>query len=261
MRGDFVDKSEKWDNAAVYFQQVFAGGQNEYNKKLLMFLEEKNMLHPGDKVIDVGCGVGKYGQYFALRGCDVTLTDISAKMLGFAEKNMARFDTPWRTIQCDFAEIDAEKLADRGKYALAISTFCPAVCDTATVRKFSEITDGFCFVSRFCEWEQPERDALFNAMGITPKSPHSDGNEDCENIIRCVSEAGYAPQLEYVDYCWSDERTVDGMTAYICDRYYEPGELSEEFRLRLKAATEKLADNGIFKDSVNTKVMWLYWKT
>ncbi len=255
-----MDKSEKWDNAAENFQQLFAGGQNEYNRKLLSFLEEKNMLRAGEKVIDIGCGVGKYGQYFALRGCDVTLADISGKMLEFAEKNMSQYDTPWRTIKCDFAEITAEKLTDRGKYALAISTFCPAVCDTATVRKFSEITDGWCFISRFFEWEQPERDALFKEMGIAPKSLHFDGKEDCESLLRSVKEAGFKPQTEYVDYCWSDERTVDGMTAYICDRCYEPDEVSEELRAKIKSAAESLADKGIIKDSVNTKVMWLYWK-
>ncbi len=256
-----MDKSEKWDKAAAHFQQVFAGGQNDYNRKLLTFLEEKNMLRAGEKVIDIGCGVGKYGQYFALRGCDVTLTDISAEMLGFAVKNMSQFDTPWRTIRCDFAEIEPEKLTDCGKYSLAISTFCPAVCDAATVRKFSAITDGWCFVTQFCEWEQPERDALFAKMGIAPKSLHSGIREDCEKLVRCVYEAGFEPQLEYADYCWCDERTVDEMTAYICDRYYETGEVSDELKEKIKAAAEYLADEGIIKDSVNTRVMWLYWKT
>ena len=256
-----MNKSEKWDNAAAHFQNVYAEGQNEYNKMLLAFLEETEMLRPSDRVIDIGCGVGKYGRSFAMRGCDVTLSDISEKMLEFAAQNMAEFDTPWRTIRCDFAEVDPRELTEGGKYTLAISTFCPAICDVNTVKKLSEITDGWCFLARFSQWEQPERDELFNAMGLSPKSPHGEGKDDCANVIQSISRAGYVPQVKYVDYCWSDDRTVDEMVSYITDRYYEPGEVTEEFRRRLSIAVAALSKDGIFTDSVNTKVAWIYWKT
>ena len=56
---------EQWDNVAEDYQRVFTLGQNDYNRSLLQFLEKECGLRPGIRVIDVGCGVGKYGVYFA----------------------------------------------------------------------------------------------------------------------------------------------------------------------------------------------------
>ena len=89
-----MEKTEKWDSVAANYQKVFALGDNDYNAKLIAFLLDNDMLHPGDRVMDMGCGVGKYGKVFASLGCDVTLADISAKMLGFAAQNMAEYKTP-----------------------------------------------------------------------------------------------------------------------------------------------------------------------
>ena len=86
---------EKWDQAAVDYQRVFTLGLNEYNASLMRFWQEEGMLFPGCRVIDIGCGVGKYGTYFAELGYDITLTDISGKMLQHARENMAKFTTPW----------------------------------------------------------------------------------------------------------------------------------------------------------------------
>ena len=63
----YVSKNEKqkWDDAALNYQDVFKLGINEYNARLLRFWQEKGMLFPGCRVIDIGCGVGKYGTYLA----------------------------------------------------------------------------------------------------------------------------------------------------------------------------------------------------
>ena len=75
------DERAKWDEAAPEYQSVFRLGLNDYNSALLRFWQENGMLTPGCRVIDIGCGVGKYGAYLAGLGCDVTLTDISENMI------------------------------------------------------------------------------------------------------------------------------------------------------------------------------------
>lgn len=84
-----ITEREKWNRVSGDYQSVFKLGINEYNTSLLQFLAENGMLMPGCRVIDIGCGVGKYGTYLAGLGCDVTLTDISDKMIQSAKENMA----------------------------------------------------------------------------------------------------------------------------------------------------------------------------
>ena len=256
-----MEKTEKWDSVAANYQKVFALGDNDYNAKLIAFLLDNDMLHPGDRVIDMGCGVGKYGKLFASLGCDVTLADISAKMLGFAAQNMAEYKTPWRVMQCDFDEMSADAVAEGGKYDLSISTMSPAVHDVATAKKFADITKSWCFIAAFSQWAEPDRERLFKLMGIERESFNSSARGDCAELIRSVSAAGFTPQIKYVDYCWSDERDVDETVRYMENRYFEPSERTDELHGRLTEAVSALSHDGIFTDSVNTKVAWIYWST
>ena len=130
---------QKWNEIASDYQRVYQLGINAYSKKLLDFLLEKDMLHPGCRVIDIGCGVGKYGTYFATLGCDVTLTDISAGMLELARQNMENFTTPWTTLECDFETVDPVHPVFEEGFDLGISTMCPAIHNVQTVRKLSDM--------------------------------------------------------------------------------------------------------------------------
>lgn len=256
-----MEKTEKWNRVAADYQKVCALGGNDYNDRLIAFLLDEGMLRPGCRVLDLGCGVGKYGRVFASLGCDVTLADISPKMLEFAAQNMAEFKTPWRTLLCDFDEICAEEAAAGGRYELSISTMSPAVHSVETARKFAAITDGWCFIAAFSQWSEPDRDELFKHMGVQRRTFNGNARAECAELIQSVSAAGFTPQVKYVDYCWSDERSVDEAVHYMLERYFEPQEKTEELHDRLFDAVTQLAQNGVFIDRVNTKVAWIYWST
>ena len=106
-----MEQIKSWDEAAADYQRVFRMGLNDYNRQLLEFFTSNGLLHPGCSVLDIGCGVGKYGTYFAELGCGVTLTDISPAMLAHAARNMAAYATPWRIVEGDFAMLSTDELS------------------------------------------------------------------------------------------------------------------------------------------------------
>lgn len=252
-----MNSAEKWDKNADAFQKVFLGGENAYNSRLIAFLTELAELRQGDRVIDIGCGVGKYGRSLGALGCDVTLADISPRMLEFASGNMAELQSPWRTLLLDFEMAEAEKI---GSYKLAMSTMCSAVHDLETVKKFSAISYGYCFLSMFYDWRQPDRDAMFHEADLSPRSLHGDMKADCEAMLGFVRAAGFQPDVRYEDYCWQDERSPAEEADYILNRYYEPEEQSQLLKARLTAAAERLSHGGGFTDRVNAKAAWIYWR-
>lgn len=60
---------------------------NFHYKKELQILDEKFMVDPEWKILDVGTGRGRFAIYFAKKGCEVTALDISEEMLSIAKEN------------------------------------------------------------------------------------------------------------------------------------------------------------------------------
>ena len=161
-----MEQIKSWDEAAADYQRVFRMGLNDYNRQLLEFFTSNGLLHPGCSVLDIGCGVGKYGTYFAELGCGVTLTDISPAMLAHAARNMAAYATPWRIVEGDFAMLSTDELSGGDKFDLSVAMMSAAVHDTASVEKMSTLTRGWCFTANFVEWAQPMRDEFYRRMGL-----------------------------------------------------------------------------------------------
>lgn len=256
-----ADEKRSWDAAAGDDQRVFALGLNDYNASLLRFWREEGMIWSGCRVLDIGCGVGKYGACLAQLGCDVTLTDLSGEMLRFAAGNMAKAATPWAVYEADFNAVTGRESVFAGGFDLAISTMSPAVHDVETVRKMSALSRGRCFLARFQSWEQPTRDALMRKMGIKPRQGMENLSDDVAAMIRAVSGAGYVPLVKFVPYCWSDDRSPEQMAAYLCRRCFEESDRERLYGPALAAAKDFAGDEGIIRDAVNTTVAWIWWET
>jgi len=256
-----MDTANKWNDYASDYQKVFQDGMNDYSKSLLTFLLDRGMLRPGCRVIDVGCGVGKYGSYFAAMGCDVTLTDFSPKMIELARENMSRFDTPYTTLVCDFNEVGSDHPAFEKGFDLGISTMCPAIHDAATVKKFSDMVRGWCFITHFTAWDEPLRKAFYEKLGVAPEQEMGHFAEHIESVCTILRELGYEPRICHVPYSWSDERTAEEAAQYLLKRL-ENVEITDRLKEKaLSAAKELCNEDGIFVDAVNTTVAWVWWKT
>ncbi|MCL1808084.1 MAG: class I SAM-dependent methyltransferase [Oscillospiraceae bacterium] len=62
---------------------------------------------PGDTVLDIGGGPGRYSLYLAEKGCEVTLFDLSPENTNFAAERAAEQGLPLRTVTGDAREADA----------------------------------------------------------------------------------------------------------------------------------------------------------
>ncbi len=61
---------------------------------------------PGDRVLDIGGGSGRYSLYLTEKGCDVTLLDLSEESVSFAAEQAKKQNLPLRTLQGDAREAD-----------------------------------------------------------------------------------------------------------------------------------------------------------
>ena len=63
-------------------------------------------IKPGDKVLDIGGGPGRYSFYLAEKGCDVTLFDLSPENINHVNKHSAESGLKVRAICGDAREVD-----------------------------------------------------------------------------------------------------------------------------------------------------------
>jgi len=63
-------------------------------------------IKPGDKVLDIGGGPGRYSFYLADKGCDVTLFDLSSENIKFAQRQAVEQNLSIKTIVGDAREAD-----------------------------------------------------------------------------------------------------------------------------------------------------------
>ncbi|MCL2627250.1 MAG: class I SAM-dependent methyltransferase [Oscillospiraceae bacterium] len=72
-------------------------------------------IKPGDTVLDIGGGPGRYSFYLAEKGCDVTLFDLSAENVNHVNKRSLETGVAVRAINGDAREVEAvlrEQLSD-----------------------------------------------------------------------------------------------------------------------------------------------------
>lgn len=67
-------------------------------------------IQPGDRVLDIGGGPGRYSIHFAKRGCQVTLVDLSEENVRLAQAKAAQADVVIETHAANCLELDALQL-------------------------------------------------------------------------------------------------------------------------------------------------------
>ncbi len=64
-------------------------------------------IHPGDSVLDIGGGPGRYSIYYAKKGCPVTLTELSQGNVDFAKVKAAELGVTFPAYAVNCLELDA----------------------------------------------------------------------------------------------------------------------------------------------------------
>ncbi len=261
-----IDQREHWNKRAAEFQSKYLQGENDYNKKLVKFWIENGMVKEGMRTLDIGCGVGRYGVLLGNFGCEVSLTDVSDEMLRYSEENMlkAQPKLPFHTYRCDFAEATGEEEFFKKGFDFSIASMSPAIKDFESVKKMSDMTRGYCFVTRYVHWDQPLKEEIIAKLGLKfPESELRHGGR-LEDIVEAVEDLGYELNLEYTEYNWSDEKSPEKLAEDIFKRNFpelEEGERAELKKRAIEIAEDIKKERGALHDEVLSKVVWLYWKT
>ena len=69
-------------------------------------------IRPGERLLDIGGGPGRYSVYFAQKGCALTLVDLSAQSVALAQQKAAAHGVTIRALCHNCLELDALELGE-----------------------------------------------------------------------------------------------------------------------------------------------------
>jgi len=141
-----------WDLRADEFNDITHSKDKEERYGLLRYLESKGALRPGFRVLDLGCGAGRYALEFARRAGHVTGIDISPKMIAHAEANAADAgltNAEFLALAWQNADLDASGW--RSAFDLVFASMSPAIDSEETLLAMHAASRGHCFASGFIQ--------------------------------------------------------------------------------------------------------------
>ncbi len=94
------------ENSEMEWQRL---ERHPFEMPLTLYMMEK-YIRPGDRVLDVGGGPGRYSIHFAKMGCDVTLVDLSPGNVRFAMDKAAEAGVKFAAHAANCLELDTLNL-------------------------------------------------------------------------------------------------------------------------------------------------------
>lgn len=249
-----------WDNRAAEFNKLACqGSPDERIKKIVEFLSHNNLLTKNSRVLDIGCGPGRFAIEFAKQSTDVTGLDISDKMLDYARENAAAdnlTNISFRKMNWD--EVSLEELGWRKKYDLVTAINSPGIHDQRTLEKMINASKGYCFLSNFVDRTDSVQD--FIRTEILEIKGVKFYKNSIYSIFNILWLTGYYPSITYVDTDREHVRSVE--EAYIhYGTLFETENNSDDGENDLvKSYLDEISVDGFVTENVQTKTAWIYWK-
>ncbi|HQE05955.1 MAG TPA: methyltransferase domain-containing protein [Tepidanaerobacteraceae bacterium] len=252
------DKNNKnqqqfWDLRADEFNSRM-GSQRTMKEveEVLKYLKDKGAIDEKGKVLDIGCGPGKYTLAFAKEVICVIGTDISSKMISFAKENArSRGLTNVNFFQASWPEVNIEELGWKKNFDLVFAAFCPGIDGPDALKKMVEASSKHCFLSGFVSRQDQVLEGLKKHLGIQGKTW---GNQVYYSF-NLLWQWGYYPEITYQDRAWTNEYDVQQMADILVSRL--DGQASKE---DIMDYLKTVSVNGKVKEHSRSKIAWLYWQ-
>lgn len=251
--------AEFWDTRADEMTRHICGAFDTRKDELLNFFTARNILNAETKILDIGCGPGRYSSAFAKNAKQVTGIDISAKMIQYAEQNTASelmCHVYYETAAWESVDLDARGW--RNEYDLVFASMSPAICGVDTLLKMCEASKGYCFMSGLIEKNDEIGDQLYRAM--YGEHPPRRGRH-LYYALNILFLSGYYPEIIYHDTNLELVLTVEQAVETYCTELRRLKPVSTDMQKQIADYLGSVAnDDGLITGKSRTKLAWIFWK-
>lgn len=244
-----------WDSMA----QSFARREipDESNNFTLRLIQEHKMCPPGSRVLDVGCGAGKYAIALELAGASVVATDFSQKMLDQARRSAQEHGSSNIEFSMDdWPEVDLAQKGWHKAFDLVLCSMSPALNDHQTLQKAIDASRGWLLITKPCRRTMPVTDGLTRLLGLDPSFGRAD--DHIQLAFSALWEMGGLPLLAYNREEWFSSRPLEEAVDYYTKRLSSGGPLSPKQCKTLREHLAQTAVEGMVEERTQTTVTAIF---
>lgn len=230
------NRKQAWDIRAKEFFGYSKGSQDG---AIMAFLKD-HMEIAGKRILDIGCGSGRFLIPFVKLGAKVTGIDISSEMLKQAvrlaeEEGIDPASYQLHKIGWDEFDPDPEG------YDLVFASMSPGISDWKSIEKALHTTREGLYISSFAHRREP----LFDHMRQLYKSaPPKDWQSRFRGMINLLMLEGYFPDVKFLTRRTDSETDPEKLALKMAPRLVEGIVTQEKLQEIEGIIREELARNG-----------------
>ena len=248
----------RWNRVAYQFDMLRIPRWGE--DPFLRQLESLPVWDKGCRVLDLGCGAGRYSIAVAPRCASVVGSDISDTMIACAKqkKEDAQAENA-RFFQEDWATVDLEERGYENHFDLVLAHMTPAVHDLQTLERMNRCSKGYCALATFVQRQNPLQGELFSLLGLPERAKTA---SVIPSFFSYFYEKGMYPQVAY--YLRDDTRRmpVEEAAAFFRDRVFlQQADLTPEQEEKIDGFIREKQEDGIVVDTVTSVIVVMIWNT
>lgn len=254
-----IDKAasvELWDSMAAGFGRHEAVFDDD---PFLTLLESNHLFGPDSRVLDVGCGAGRYALALARRCREAVGIDLSPAMLEIAKSKAreARVDNAIFRLD-DWHGLDIAAAGFERSFDLVVAHMTPAIQGAESFLALGRASRGACAMAKPIRRTDPVLAELSAAVGATGRSGSAD--EDIARAFSLLYLRGLEPRIDYRKETWTSRRSLaEARTVYL-NRLKTRHTIDSAAESRFDACLASLAKDGFISETVDTTVATLYWQ-
>lgn len=247
---------EWWNgNAEKYSARELPTAESSMGMRLI---KQEGMIGESCKVLDVGCGGGRFSFALDAAGADVTGTDFSPRMIEEAQKQQEKIGSKVHFSVDNWHTISLEEKDWKGKFDLVLAHMTPAVVSAETFLKLSEASRNWVLMVKPTRRTNSVLDELNKLVGA---------DRDTKSLDEAVAYAfdllwlkGCCPKIEYENQVWKSDMPLEKAVEEYTLRISSTHELSEKDKSAIRLHLESIAEDGIVHETTHTTIVAMYWQ-
>lgn len=226
------------------------------NDKFIKLLKDENLISKDFKVLDIGCGGGKYTLALSKYCSNIQGIDLSPKMISYANENKIKLHINNASFSCDdWHELNVKKSNLYKKFDLVFASMTPAIQSMSTFEKMNEASKKYCVLR--CNINR--RDSVYDRLSENLNISQQKENLNFLYAFNILYLKGYNPKIKYEEKTWYyKEPLAKAFDTYI-KKIKTIRKINEDEEYKINEFLKNISHNGHIEEEISSTIATLIW--